>query len=750
MRKNLPIIAIALFSVGCYLLGALTPIENMSTDWRFRLLDRKATGSLVIVEVDANSLQTLDIWPWPRSFHASLVDALVELGASDIAFDIDFSARSSEAADNSFANAIKRADGRVILPTFLQFATSQHRGGTMLESRPIESLAEHARIGSVNVFPATDSFIRSFTVDSVAPSGTGLVRSLPAALAGSAPMDFAEFMIDFGIDPQSIPRVSYVDVLRGDIDRSMIEGRRIIVGATAVELGDQFAVPVYRILDGPVIQALAYESLVQRRALHATGALPTILVTLVLVVLLTGRLSRLSWQRGGIVAVGLSGSMFILTLGVQKYFPVSVESAPWHLVVALSYLWNLVRELELQAVRLIRQRVALNYRRALMDRVVSDSFDGLVIVNWDNEIEVYNRAARTIFGITKAGARARGIDRLIPGITVHDTTDRDAYHDDGLQEIDIVRPDGREVVLEVVARRSTMRRSRDRHERGAVEHQVTAYTFRDITARKNGERLQQEATEQAVAANRAKTEFLANMSHELRTPLNAIIGFSEMMKIEALGPIGVPQYAEYASDINNSGQHLLQIINDILDVSKIEAGKFEIVEQEFNVGVVTEACLRIVDGWSIRIGKEFDVSIPQNMPGIVADPRVFKQILLNLLSNAMKFTPENGSVSLTASLGEDGSLRLAVEDTGIGIPEDEIPKLTKPFHQVDGSLQRTYEGTGLGLSLVSALVELHQGRLEIESSLGVGTKIIVMFPAERVLEAPTDSVLDEGRMAQFA
>ena len=743
------VVAIMLIAVGLYLAGLLTPVENALNDWRFRLLQRAASGSLVIVEIDARSLKTLDVWPWPRTYHAALIDALVERGAIDIAFDVDFSSRSTPAADASFASAIARADGRIILPTFLQFATSQNEGGAILESRPLESLATHARIGTVNVFPATDAFIRTFPVHSYALGGGAPIRSLPALLAGAAPMEFADFTIDFGIDPATIPRVSYADVIAGTVDPALIEGRRVIVGATAVELGDQFAVPVYRILDGPVIQALAYESLVQGRALHPTGTIPTLFGTLLFALLLAGRFTNWSWQRGAIV-LGVSGAaIFAATLAIQKAWPVTVESAPWLLVLVLGYVWSVFREIEAQATRLFRQRMAMNYRRALMDRVVSDSFDGVVIVNWAGEIEVFNRTAADILGVTRGEAKTRGIDALLPGVEVLESIEREAGRDDVHQEIGILRSDGERITLEVVASRSSMRRSRNRRERRVTERSVTTYTFRDITARKQAERARQEATEKAIEANRAKTEFLANMSHELRTPLNAIIGFSELMKIEALGPIGTPQYAEYARDIHNSGHHLLQVINDILDVSRIEAGRFEISEQEMDVGVVTAACLRIVDGWKDKADKTFDVRIDSALPGLVADPRVFKQILLNLLSNAMKFTDAGGRVVLTVGLDPAGGMRIVVSDTGIGIPAAEIPNLTRPFHQVDGSLERSHEGSGLGLALVAAFVEMHRGRLDIDSELGVGTTMTITFPAERVLDSAAKEIPDTGRLVIF-
>ena len=739
-----------LIALGLFASGALQPVENALMDLRFRLLQRPATGSIVVVEVDGQSLKTLNVWPWPRSYHAALTDALVENGAVDIAFDIDFSARSTPDADRRFAAAIKRANGRVILPTFLQFATSQRDVSAILSSSPLPLLAEHARVGSVNVFPAIDSFIRKFQVYSYAPQGDGPVKSLPALLAGAAPMAFADFTIDFGIDPATIPRISYADILAGTVDPSLIEGRRVIVGATAVELGDQFAVPVYRILDGPVIQALAYESLVQGRALQSTGWLPTVLGTLVFGLLIAGRFVRWTWQRGTLVLGASVLAIFLATLIVQKFWPVSVASAPWYLVLLLGFIWSIFREIEAQATRLFRQRMAMNYRRALMDRVVSDSFDGVIIVNWSGDIEVFNRAAAEILGISRIDAKRRGIGDLLPDVTIHDSGARDADLDAVLEEITVGHPDGHNIILEVVATRSLMQRSRNKRERRADVRTMTTYTFRDITARKEAERVRQDATEKAIAANRAKTEFLANMSHELRTPLNAIIGFSEMMKMEALGPIGSPQYAEYAGDIHNSGHHLLQVINDILDVSRIEAGRFEISEQAFDILSVTEACLRIVDGWKDRQGKTLDIKIDDALPGLFADPRVFKQILLNLLSNAMKFTKAGGRVTLSIRVGAERGLRLSVADNGIGIPAHEIENLTRPFHQVDGSLERTHEGSGLGLALVAAFVDLHQGRLDISSVFGAGTTVTVIYPSARVLDAPIDEALDEGKLVFFS
>jgi len=259
-------------------------------------------------------------------------------------------------------------------------------------------------------------------------------------------------------------------------------------------------------------------------------------------------------------------------------------------------------------------------------------------------------------------------------------------------------------------------------------------TMENITRRKEAEMALRTAKEQADLANRAKSEFLANMSHELRTPLNAIIGFSEIIKDEMFGPVGRPDYVEYSKDIHASGTHLLELINDILDVSKIEAGKKEINESLFDFGNVGAAALRLVkpraDGGKLTLISD----IPPNLPQIWGEELAIKQSVLNMLSNAVKFTPEGGSVTLSARIESDGRLKVTVADTGIGIKEEDIPKVLVPFGQVDSALARRYAGTGLGLTLVISLVELHGGEFKLESVFGKGTQAIFYLPAERVVQ----------------
>jgi signal transduction histidine kinase len=265
---------------------------------------------------------------------------------------------------------------------------------------------------------------------------------------------------------------------------------------------------------------------------------------------------------------------------------------------------------------------------------------------------------------------------------------------------------------------------------------VAVYT--DATERVRAENALRDAKETAELANRTKTEFLANMSHELRTPLNAIIGFSELIYRQSFGPVGASRYVEYAHDILDSGRHLLKLINDILDVSKMEVGRVDLDEGEIRLEHVIRSSARLV-AERAREG-EVALSVPQGetLPPVRADERRLKQVLLNLLSNAVKFTPPGGSVRVEAGPSADGGCAIKVIDTGIGMASEDIPRALKPFGQVDSNLARRFDGSGLGLSLSKALVELHGGTLSIDSTVGVGTTVTVMLPPDRIVRAPPD------------
>jgi two-component system cell cycle sensor histidine kinase PleC len=244
-----------------------------------------------------------------------------------------------------------------------------------------------------------------------------------------------------------------------------------------------------------------------------------------------------------------------------------------------------------------------------------------------------------------------------------------------------------------------------------------------------------EARRRAEAANMAKTRFLATMSHELRTPLNAILGFSEVMKTELLGPMENPTYREYAGDILESGRHLLHLINEILDLTRIEAGRYELHEEPVRLAEVADECGRLLKLRAESKGLQITDEFEPDLPVVWADRRAMRQICLNLMSNALKFTPKGGRITLRVGAAEDGGQFLSVRDTGPGIPEEEIPKVLQAFGQGALAQQNAEGGAGLGLAIVQNLIELHGGNLALTSELRKGTEAKVSLPGYRVLRA---------------
>jgi two-component system cell cycle sensor histidine kinase PleC len=274
-----------------------------------------------------------------------------------------------------------------------------------------------------------------------------------------------------------------------------------------------------------------------------------------------------------------------------------------------------------------------------------------------------------------------------------------------------------------------------------------------------------EARRNAESANVAKSRFLATMSHELRTPLNAILGFSEVMMCEVLGPMQNPSYREYAGNIHQSGKHLLQLINEILDLSRIEAGRYELHEEAVRLSDIVEDCLRLLHLRAESKGLEVELEFHKALDMIWADERAMRQVCLNLISNALKFTPRGGRITIFVRAEADGSQALIVRDTGPGIPKEEIPRVMEAFGQGSLAQQTAEGGTGLGLTIVNNLVTLHGGQFEIRSELRKGTEAIVTMPKSRVLAAvpplqplgqerhrqpPVTGRHREGRMAAIA
>jgi PAS domain S-box-containing protein len=361
--------------------------------------------------------------------------------------------------------------------------------------------------------------------------------------------------------------------------------------------------------------------------------------------------------------------------------------------------------------------------------------EAIVAADRDSRIELFNRGAEHVFGYSAAEVIGRPIEILLPERVRSRLLPQDgrriagklwAAEFDAQQEMFGLRRDGTEFPAEA----SVFQLATD-------DELAFALILRDVTDRKRQERDLRHAKEAAELANRAKSEFLANMSHELRTPLNAIIGFSQIINSRMFGA-DIDRYVDYAHDIHNSGKDLLKIINDILDLSKIEAGQMNLSDQAVDLDRVITGCIKVVAERAQRGRITIERNLPEQMPRLWADELRVKQMVNNLLTNAVKFTEAGGRVvisvrpSYTPGGVQDG-VDIVVRDTGIGMDPSEIPVALSPFGQVDQGLARRHEGTGLGLPLVRRMIELHQGQLSLSSARGKGTTATLHFPANRVV-----------------
>ena len=386
--------------------------------------------------------------------------------------------------------------------------------------------------------------------------------------------------------------------------------------------------------------------------------------------------------------------------------------------------------LEAEIAERTRTEAALRRSETRLAGILDIAPDAMILIDRDCTIRLYNQGAEAVFGHTAEQAIGQSMEILV------------AEH---------FRPNYRAMVAEFSASPAAVSRAKTSNQITGVRKDGTEFptavsiskmesageaalffVMRDVSERVEAENAVLAAKEHAELANRTKSQFLANMSHELRTPLNAIIGFAEVIENQTFGTVGNPRYLEYIADIRESGEHLLALINDILDLSKIEAGKSELYEERLDVPGLVGACMLVVRARAETAGVTMRVEIPGDLPYLFADERKIKQILINLLSNAVKFTDSGGRVTAAAWADADG-LHLRITDTGIGIAAADIPRALASFQQIESDLNRNFDGTGLGLPLTKSLIELHGGAMDLQSEPGVGTAVTATFPADRVV-----------------
>ena len=482
---------------------------------------------------------------------------------------------------------------------------------------------------------------------------------------------------------------------------------------------------------GHCLSALATCALVTWVAAFTGGQNSAVLIGLAVLPLE----AAISGQRSMVkvaLALAVAGALIILFAGRAGLLPPSAlgggqAEALGAFVPAVAIFYAGLLALRIEAIHDASARAARS--RGLHFRLVAENITDIVSSHAANgDIVFVTSAVERVLGLPIASALGEGLFHRIH------VADRPAYltaisdavvHGKASEvefrvKVDGSTPHGRHVWLEMRCRPiGEIEPATD----GAVVVAVT----RDITERKRQQEEVLQARELAEAASRAKTRFLANVSHELRTPLNAIIGFSDMLQTETCGQIGDERQREYVHLIHESGTHLLQVVNDILDMSKIESGAFDVVPEPFEVGKLVDSVRQMMGHQAEERGLKLSTSIGAALPELMADRRACKQILINLVSNALKFTDRGGSV-VVGTRRDGDAVEFYVRDTGIGIREADIRRLGTPFVQADSGYDRRHEGAGLGLSVVKGLAALHGGAMKIESRLGEGTCVTVRLP----------------------
>ena len=507
-RRHLPFAMIFIAVAAIYLVGGMRPLDRAVGDLGFRVATRDAIPEVVIVAVDPASLRDLQVWPWPRGYHATVLENLIAAGARKVAFDIDFSSRSNAEDDEQFTQALAAAGRSVILPVFAQGSGLVQTRAPQTSTGPLPSFAEHAALATINVRPDRDGRARRYPL-----SGEYLGRPVPslaAELLGHPALGGDDgFLIDFGIRWETIPRLSYLDVLAGRFDPALVRDRVVIIGSTAVELGDQLAVPRWNTLPGCVVQALAVESLAQNRALRSTSPIFTLLFTAAVCLLMGALEGWLTWRRGLALTAGVALGAPAVACLIQAFLPLLCDISPIVWAAAGCYGFSLTRNIDRQALGMLVRDRRIVQTENLMRHVVSNSFDAIVTLREDGAIVTFNRVAQKMFGVNDDEALGRHVSEFVrlPSAEARDARG-DAYRNHrALYETEGRCKDGRRFPMELAvtwivaegARRRVMF-MRDITERKAQQEALRYQATHDVLTDLPNRNLLQERVEEALVA----------------------------------------------------------------------------------------------------------------------------------------------------------------------------------------------------------------------------------------------------------
>lgn len=721
--NKLVVVSGALLILIAFATGGFHALNTGLANVVFNVHERPASGDVIIVAFDQESRAAMGGQSATREQHAQLIRNLTDAGAARIGMNFDFHEASFKNLDSKLIEAAKHATGHLVLP-----ATSEQNfvGDDRVSfQEPFSELAAVAELGGIHLHLDDHGHVHEHQL--VHAWRDGVIQSFASKVVESKITEPQQFCLDFSIDPNSIPTYSYIDVLNREVPASEITGKYIFVGSTEGFVGDTTLVPVHGTLSKIELHALAGEALVQGRVITQLPPIVDLLIALFVFLGFTRIFQMFSGRINTVIAVTTTAAMiglFVISLSYSTW-QLPLGSAALSLMLALAV--SSYNRLNKNSRDLFKQAFEARERDELMKSIITTNFDGVVVFNERDCVYFINPTAAKMLNWTIEGALGREREALL-------SLPEDFVKPDGTTQIAetvITRADGNQLDVELAITQSVLTPLETRHERRKRGRTYHIYTFRDISVRKKAEKSMAEAADRALEADHLKSEFIANMSHELRAPLNSIIGFSEVIKQELYGSMGNPQYKGYAEDIYASGIHLMSIIDDLIEVSQIASGKVVLNDTEIDMERMFAECLQVVRAYPNAPKKVISASMRPGCPNLIADARALKQILINLLSNAIKFTRDGDGIRLSAAPSINGGVEIMVSDDGIGIPPEEMDRITEAFHQIDRPAHRQSAGTGLGLHIVQSLAELHGAKVSVTSTVNSGTQVRVVFPPER-------------------
>ncbi|MEO0400105.1 MAG: CHASE2 domain-containing protein [Pseudomonadota bacterium] len=709
--------------------GVIQQANNFLLEMRFGWLSETMETDTVIVEIDTKSLQAMPDWPWDRSVHGRMVDVLDAHGAAAIAFDVDFSAVGAAKGDAAFGEAIARARAPVWLAAHRQ-PLSRDLPDILAETLPNPVVGAAASLAAVTYPIDFDGVVRRGERQMTFSFGT--LPSIAVALAGRAPQKDTYF-VDFSLDTRSFGRASYADVLAGDVPDTFFAGKTVFVGATALELGDEYVMPTHGMQSGVVLNALAYETLKRDAALQPVGGVYVYLVVAILCFLLC----RERMRRMGVVYV----AVHVAVVATSVFLPL-IAQASAHIIIPLAALhagqgavlvYAVARDLERRSLAAFKAHVIARNSSALLETLISENNDGFVVVNQSGVIELFNDRAKALLLVNGEELKGTNLTTVAPVLA-----DRLDFNDSRLGLIErfemSIEGDEKNIAsqraLDVAVNRSIIAPMDSRFERRTDPRSFIAITLHDISAQKRAEIAERTAKESHAEMSAAKTQLISNMSHELRTPLNSVIGFSDVLSKEMYGPLGSDEYKGYAEQINASGRGLLSLVNDMMFATKLQAGELEVDPYKEEPAELIEEALNAAKqkvSWS---DQRVEITNAAADAMIRVDAQTFKTALTHLIDNAAKFGGPDGRIDISVERLND-RIAISVSDEGPGCEPDLLPKLTGLFYQGDGDRSRNFEGAGLGLFVAEKIALLHGATLNLSSTPGAGFTAMIAFEEAR-------------------